>query len=352
MATELVTRGGADTETRPPPRPAARPALSRRQKAAIVVRLLLAEGATLPLGNLPETLQAELTTQIAGMSFIDRTTLREVVEEFASELDAIGLSFPGGLEGALKVLEGAINPDLAARLRAQSGQLWDDDPWDAIAAIQASRLTAILERESSEVGAVVLSKLPIARAAEILGSLPGPDARRLTLAVSETSDIAPPIVARIGLALAAELRAEPPRAFATAAVERLGAILDVSAGPTREDVLTGLAEEDEDLAERVRRAIFTFADIPSRLERRDVPALARALDQADLIRAVAGAREPGPKATAEFLLESLPVRMADTIREGAAETGEIAAAEAEAAQIAVVRTLREMLDRGELRLAG
>ncbi len=349
MATELAMRTGTDLAA--PPRPVARPALSRRQKAAIVVRLLLAEGATLPIRNLPEPLQAELTSQIAGMSFIDRATLRDVVEEFASELDSIGLSFPGGLDGALAVLEGAINPDLAARLRAQSGQLWADDPWEAIAGFPDARLSAILQGESSEIGAVILSKLPVARAAELLNTLPGPDARRLTLAVSETADIAPGIVARIGVALAAELRAEPPRAFTAAAVQRLGAILDVSATPTREDVLAGLAEEDEELAERVRRAIFTFADIPDRLEGRDAPAVAREVDQEDLTRAIAGtADDPRLKAAADFLLENLPGRLADAIREGAGELGEVEGQAAETAQLAVVRAIRTLADRGEVRL--
>ncbi len=353
MATELATRSDSEPKAAPPLRQRGRTPLSQRQKAAIVVRLLLAEGATLPIRNLPETLQAELTTQIAGMSFIDRDTLRAVVEEFATELDSIGLSFPGGLDGALQVLEGAINPDLAARLRAQSGQLWADDPWDAIADFSNQRLSEILQRESSEIGAVILSKLPVAKAADLLNALPGPEARRLTLAVSETADVAPSIVARIGLALAAELRAEPPRAFTSAAVQRLGAILDVSAGPTRDDVLAGLAEEDEDLAERVRQAIFTFADIPARVAHRDVPAIARSVDQAELIRAIAGAgSEPGLKAAADFLLENLPGRLADAIREGAAELGEVPPKAAEAAQIAVVRAVRAMADGGDIRLAG
>lgn len=353
MATELAMRKGTEPGAAPPSRPPVRPALSRRQKAAIVVRLLLAEGASLPIRNLPEALQAELTTQIAGMSFIDRATLRDVVEEFATELDSIGLSFPDGIDGALSVLEGAINPDLAARLRAQSGQLWADDPWEAIATFPNVRLSAILQAESSEVGAVILSKLPVAKAAELLNALPGPDARRLTLAVSETADIAPGIVSRIGLALAAELRAEPPRAFTAAAVERLGAILDVSASPTREDVLAGLAQEDEELAERVRRAIFTFADIPDRLDRRDVPGLARAIDQTEFIRAIAGARDDARlTAAADFLLGSLPGRLADTIREGAKELGTIEPGAAESAQIAVVRGIRALVDRGEIRLRG
>ncbi len=351
MGTELAARPGTEAERPRKPAGSAAGTLSRRQKAAIVVRLLLAEGATLPLSELPETLQAELTTQIASMKFIDRETLREVVEEFASELDAIGLTFPGGLEGALKVLDGAINADLAARLRAQSGALWANDPWTAIAGVPAQKMIEILRSESPEIGAVILSKLDIGKAAELLNKLPGPEARRLTLAVSETADVAPETVARIGVALAAEMSAEPPRAFTSAAAKRLGAILDVSSAPTREDILAGLAEENQALAEEVRAAIFTFADIPDRLAKRDLPGLAREVEQDDLVRAIAAAQaDPTLSDAATYILEGLPGRLADTIREGAEEAGEIAMEEAEAAFISVVRGIRAMSDRGEIKL--
>ncbi len=351
MGVELAMRREADAGT-PASADPDTPRLTRRQKAAIVVRLLIAEGAPLPLVDLPDMLQAELTTQIARMKFISRETLREVVEEFAAELDSIGLSFPGGLEGALKVLDGAIHPDIAARLRAQSGALWADDPWDAIGAIPAAKLVEIIRSESAEIGAVVLSKLDIGKAAEILNLLPGPDARRLTLAISETSDIDPETVARIGVALAAELAAEPPRAFTSAVAKRLGAILDVSAGPTRQDVLAGLTEADEDLAREVRAAIFTFADIPQRVSKRDIPGLAKELTQEELTRAIAGARhDPALGAAAGYLLDGLPGRLADSIREAADEIGEMTMREAEEACIMVVRAIRAMADRGDIKLA-
>ncbi|PZX17578.1 flagellar motor switch protein FliG [Palleronia aestuarii] len=323
--------------------------LTRRQKAAIVVRLLLAEGAKLPLSELPEPLQAELTTQMSQMRFVDRTTLREVIEEFASELDSIGLSFPDGLEGVLKLLDGAISPEMAARLRMQSGVIWGDDPWDTIALIEPERLLPVLERESAEVGAIILSKLKVMTAAQLLGQLPGPRARRLSLAVSETANVSPDTVRRIGLALAADLQAEPPREFPAAAVERLGAILNFSQSVTREDVLAGLDEEDSELAEQVRRTIFTFEDVPARIAERDVPFIVKAVDQDQLVIAIAGAT-PRTQAAVDFLLANMSKRMADMMREGAADLGKVAPKEAEASQTAIVGAIRDAIERGEIQM--
>ena len=83
--------GQADDAPRVVPR-----ALSNRQKAAIVVRLLLNEGADIPLEELPDELQETLTHQLGQMGLVDRITLDAVAQEFAEALDSVGLSFPHG----------------------------------------------------------------------------------------------------------------------------------------------------------------------------------------------------------------------------------------------------------------
>ncbi len=70
------------------PRPAESHAiLNGRVKAAVIVRLLLAEGTPLPLSSLPEHMQSALAEQIGQMRLVDRTTLGAVVEEFLNELE-------------------------------------------------------------------------------------------------------------------------------------------------------------------------------------------------------------------------------------------------------------------------
>lgn len=102
--------------------------LTRRQKAAIVVRFLLREGADVPLSDLPEPLQEALTTQMGAMRYVDRATLADVVAEFATEIEATGLTFPGGVAGALLALDGRISPQTAARLRKEAGVRQFGDP--------------------------------------------------------------------------------------------------------------------------------------------------------------------------------------------------------------------------------
>ncbi len=340
----------AQTSGTLPPAPPAepRPRLTRRQKAAIIVRLLLAEGAEISLARLPPALQAELVLQMTRLRRIDRQTLAEVVEEFLMAFDGNGLSFPGGLEDTLRMMEKYISPETCVRIRKQAGLSAHADPWARIGGLDVDVLLDLLAGESVEVGAVVLSKLKVAKAAELLGRMPGERARRIAYAVSLTADIAPAVVRKIGQSLAEQLDTQPEREFTDGPVERVGAILNFSPAATREEVLESLEQADADFASQVRKAIFTWVNIPERIDPRDISKITRAVDADTLLTALAGARGPEEEAVVEFILSNMSKRMAEGLREEMQEAGTIKPKDAEAAMTSVVVTIRELADNGEI----
>ena len=78
--------------------------LSGREKAAIVVRLLLNEGAIPALTHLPESTQTDLAVQLARMTPVDQATVRGVVQNrlkrHLSILDDLAASPGPFLQGA------------------------------------------------------------------------------------------------------------------------------------------------------------------------------------------------------------------------------------------------------------
>ncbi|MEM7318070.1 MAG: FliG C-terminal domain-containing protein [Pseudomonadota bacterium] len=324
--------------------------LSRREKAAVIVRLLLNEGADIPLEDLPDALQAKLTHQMGRMGLVDRVTLTAVANEFAEALEGIGLSFPHGLVGALTAMDGKIATSTAARLRREAGVQQIGDPWVRLQALPADELARIAIAESTEIAAVLLSKLDTAKAAELLGHLPGATARKITFAISQTANVTPEAVDRIGWSLVAQLDARPVRAFEDAPEKRVGDILNQSPSEQREDILSALDETDDTFAKGVRKVLFTFPDIPLRLLPRDVPLVTRAVEPEVLITALAAASEDNAPA-AEFLLSNMSARLADNLREEIAERGPIKPADGEVAMTALVTAIRAAEANGELELA-
>lgn len=330
--------------------PRRRPVLTRRQKAAIIVRLLLKEGTRLRLDELPEAMQVELTHEMGALRMVDKATLNEVVAEFMAEVNELGAAFSGGLEGALTLLDGALSEQNLRKLRKQTGLTVQGDPWEMIARLAPADIAAIVQRESTEIAAVILSKLPVARSAEVLGKLPGDVARRITYAVSTTGTVDPETVRTIGQAIAAQVADEAPRAFAEPPVSRIGAILNSSPAEIRDGVLNGLIEQDAALGAEVKKKIFTFADIPARIDPRDIPKVTRAVDQGVLVTALAATAAGDAAEAAEFVLANMSQRMATQLREDITDRGSVKPREAEAAMATIVAAIRDMEAAGELKL--
>ena len=327
----------------------ARRDLTAREKAAIIVRLLLAEGTKLPINTLPDHMQSALAEQMSLMRLVDRSTLGRVVAEFLEQLEQVGLSFPGGIEGALAIMDGHISTTAASRLRRLAGASSKVDPWDRLMSLPLDDLLPIREMEGTEVAAVMLSKLPVPKAAELLGRMPGDRARRVAYAVSMTGNVDPETVRRIGQALAAQVDSVPPKAFDTGPVERVGAILHVAGARPRDDVLIGLDEADKGCAALVRKAIFTFVHIPTRLNPRDVPKLVRAVDAPVLVTALTAAQaSPALEAAVEHILANMSQRMAQSLREEIASRGKVKDKEGDEAMGQVVVAIRTLEAAGDL----
>ncbi len=324
--------------------------LSRKAKAAIIVQLLLNEEADVPLSALPEEQQAELTLLLGHMRYVDRDTLHAVVEEFAGELAGVGLRFPGDIAGALTALDGKISARTAMRLRKEAGVRQTGDPWTRINALEVERLVELVAQESIQVAAVMMSKIDVAKAAQVIAQLPGDRARQISFAVSKTSGVTPDAVDRIGLSIAAQIDAEPPKAFAAKPNERLGEILNYSSANTRETLLGALEQDDAAFATAVRKAIFTFATIPKRVKANDVPAVLRDLDAMVVATAFAAAENDDDRAAVDFIRASIPKRMAGAFDEEAEALGKVRARDGDRAMTDIVASIRRLVDVGEIEL--
>ncbi len=326
--------------------------LSRRQKAAAIVQLLVEQQQAPDLSRLPESAQATLTETLGAIGWISRTELEDVITEFTQEVENIGLTVPGSRDDAITALADHLSPHLAESFRKELSAVRNGDHWPIITALDEGRLAQIMQHESIEVAAVALSKLPASKAALVLTQISGERARAITYAMSLTADIAPQTVHHIGIALAQDYGNDAARAFDKAPVQRLGAILNATQTDTREDVLVGLEAEDQPFASEVRKAIFTFKDIAPRVKASDVPNCIRSVDGNVLSTALAAAMaaDEALQASAEFILNSLSQRMAGQLRDDAADRGKVKKDEAEAAMAEVTKAIREMVEGGVITL--
>ncbi|KGJ04096.1 flagellar motor switch protein FliG [Paracoccus halophilus] len=324
-----------------------KPTLNARQKAAIIVRLVLAEGEDIDLARLPPGLQTDLAQEMALMGFVDRKTRNAVVAEFCEILESVGLSFPGDIDSTLDLLDGHLSPDTTDRLRRMAALNGAGDPWDRIANISPALLAELARTEAVEIAAVMFSKLPVSRAAEVFGLLDTDLARRIAHTMNLTRNIGAEALLRIGKALIQAADAVPQPPITGAPGEKVGAILNSSSSSTRDSILEGLDHDDADFAEEVRKTIFTWAHIPTRIDPRDIARITREVENPVLIKAMAGASGKN-RPTVDFLLGGLSSRLADSMREEMETLGKVSPKSAEEAMDQVVAVIRRMEASGDL----
>ena len=175
---------------------------------------MLRSGLDIPVDDLSVDAQTQLAKELANLQFVERNLLTEVIEEFLSEVTSIGLNLRGGAAQTLNLLEGKISTETAERLRKEAGVRKFSDPWDRLNISDIDELIAIIEAESIEVSAIIISKLDVSKAATLLGKLPGKHARQISHAISMTHHVTPQAISRIGQSLLAQLDNLPDRAFA------------------------------------------------------------------------------------------------------------------------------------------
>ncbi|WP_281825404.1 flagellar motor switch protein FliG [Jannaschia rubra] len=326
--------------------------LTPRQKAAVIIHLLVSGRADPGLRDLPPDQQRLIVREIARLRFIDRETLAGVVAEFASELDSIGLHFPRDPARVLAALESQLSLDVIDGMMAELGDTArpGDGPWAQIAGLDVAAIRQMMDGESDEVSAVLLSKLPAARAAEIIGSLPGDRADSIAAAFARTEDVTPAAVAQIGMALGRQSATRRTPAFDADGVKRVGNILNAATSGVRRSILDSLDAVDAAFAARVRATVFSYENIADRVDPRDLPRVLRGVENTVLVTAIAGT-PPEMSAIPEFMLGAISKRLAEQLREEVAERSPPTAEEAETAMSAIVAVIRQMEEDGELILS-
>ena len=102
------------------------------------------------------------------------------------------------------------------------------------------------------------------------------------------------------------------------------------------------------MAARVRMAVFTFEDIPKRLNARDIAKAIRPVAADDLALALKFAGQLGHQASVDFIIDNLSKRMGASLIEEMDALGVIKEKQGEAAINAVVGAIQSQIASGEI----
>lgn len=325
--------------------PVAHP-IDKQHKAAILLSVLIKAGATPNLDEIATSSLKNIVDIMASFGEVDRKTVDLVILEFLSELQDFGVSMRGDLEDTLASLKGHVSEKVLEKIRKAYVRSPSVDVWVRVASADAAQLHECLEGEHIQVAATVLSKIPSTLAAEVLGSMQPARARETMLAIINSQKISPEIIELIGQSVSETLFSEDgPSVFTKTPVERAGDIMNFAQSYIRERLMDDFGENDPDTAEKIRKVMFTAADIPQRIQPRDVSAITRTVDADTLLRALKNA-----PTEAEFLLSGLSTRIAQQMREELSELEPVSKKDSETAMNELIVGIRKLESDGEITL--
>ncbi|MEX0970222.1 MAG: FliG C-terminal domain-containing protein [Paracoccaceae bacterium] len=324
------------------------PKLSKPQKAAVLIGALGSQSARPFLETLDEAGLRHFVAAMSTLRQIRPDTVHVVIDEFLAELETAGLGVAGGMGHVRELLKDYVSDAVMERIMGELSASDAQDVWRDIIAAPPEALCDILTPEHAQIAAIVLARLPAERAAAVLASFNPDHARDVVVALNENQLLADEVLGEIGTVLHEALRARP-RQRPVPPSERIGAIMNFTPGPVRDHILSHFEGTMPDVSAAIRRKMFTFNDIPARISPRDIGSITQSVTEETLLRALAGAAQSAPE-THEFILGNLSKRMAAQLEEAMGELGTVKPAEADAAQLDILRIIRRMVDSAEITL--
>jgi len=124
-------------------------------------------------------------------------------------------------------------------------------------------------------------------------------------------------------------------------------IINLLGGSVETSVLDYIREADNDLAQKIMDNMFTFDDL-EKLDDKGFQALLREVQSDSLVLALKGA---SPELR-EKVFKNMSTRAAETLREDLEGHGPVRLSEVEAEQKEMLKTVRRLVDEGQIMLAG
>lgn len=207
-------------------------------------------------------------------------------------------------------------------------------------------IAAVIEHEHPQIAAAILSQLDAARAARVMQQLPDEVKISVLLRLSTMTEIPAGLLETVAEAFAQGL--PEPSNEASISVDGLSSAASLIRRLGKEvaaEMLEQITDENSELAEEIRQAMFTFEDL-QQVAPRSLRSILTEVPSDVLVVALKTASEK----LREHIMSCMSKRAADLLREDLEMMGSVRLAEVEAAQKEIVNTALRLDASGAISL--
>ena len=315
------------------------------ERAAILVMYLERSLAKGLLDLMSDDEVRKVGLAMAAIDRVEAPDIERIVGDFVRELYEVSLMPRTGPEFVNKVLpelleeerRETILPILRRRVNTEFADFITSRPAEAVAAIMADELP--------QTQAVALSLMGPDNAARVLKLMAEEDKGEVTVRMARLKRIPGELIDDVTMAITGALGRDDDF-LEVGGVDRTARMLGRLPKTENDRILEVVADEDNPLAERLRRRMVLFGDLMT-LTNRGIQTLLKQVDRDDLILALKG----GTTAEVDRFLENVSSRAAEDIREEIEIMGPVPKTRTRSAQERIVATALKLAEEGSLYLA-
>ena len=212
--------------------------------------------------NLSEEEIEQLTVEITKIKDVSPEIKEKVLSEYYDLLAIQEYVSQGGIAYAKEILEKAVGSHKTAELLNRLTASLQEKPFHFARKVDANQLLGLIQHESPQVIAIVLSYLPPKLAGQILCMLPQENQTAVIERIATMDKTSPEYIKEIERMLERKLSAAFVEDFTEAGgLQSAVDILNVVDRATEKHILESLFKEDTGLAEKIRKKMFVFEDL-------------------------------------------------------------------------------------------
>lgn len=321
--------------------------LNNVDRAAILLIMLGKDRAAEVFKHLSDDMVERVTIAISKMRYVTPDMRQSVLDELKKH-DSLSTEVVHGGENFIKeALKDALGDTRAFDVINRANILAEEGMFTSLKNVDLGQLTAFLRQEQPQTIALIASHLEPSQAANILQGLPeelqGEVVTRIAVMEQTDPDIARQVEGVLKSQLASSYSETRTRGGAKAVAELLN-FVDRS---TEKSILRILEENEQELAEEVKKLMFVFEDIIY-VEDRSMQRVLKEVDTSEISLALKASSEE----VKEKIFNNISKRAGEMIKEEIEFMGPVRLKDVEEAQQRIVNVVRRLEEEGEIVISG
>ncbi len=219
---------------------------------------------------------------------------------------------------------------------------------DTLKWMDARSVSEIIRYEHPQIQAIVLAYLDPDHSAQVLANMQDPRVRQdLMMRVAALDSVQPAALQELNDILEKQFSGSTTQTSAMGGTKVAAEIMNNVDSTLETDIMTAIAEVDEELATEIQDLMFVFDNLVD-VDDRGIQTLLREISSEVLITALKGADE----SMQEKIFKNMSKRAAELLRDDLEAKGPVRVSDVETAQREILGVARKLADAGDIILGG